>query len=80
MILNNDAKITGSGILTLWGGIYGNHTLTVSGNLSASSIQVDSLVIGETAAAHSVPEPGVFGLLFGFAWCAAVFAGRLRRR
>ena len=56
VILDNDAVLSGPGTLNLTGGISGNHTLTVQGNLTASSIQVDTLIIGSHAS--SVPEPG----------------------
>jgi hypothetical protein len=56
VILDNDAVLSGPGTLNLTRGISGNHTLTVEGNLTASSIQVDTLIIGSHAG--SVPEPG----------------------
>ena len=71
LVLNNDALISGNGILNLSGGISGNHTLTVLSNLTASSIQVDTLAIGTTGV-MAVPEPsslilvclGAISLLF----------------
>ena len=63
VILINDATISGGGTLNLTGGISGNHTLTVLGNLTATSIQVDTLTIGG-AGATAVPEPTLL-VLFG---------------
>jgi hypothetical protein len=65
VILNNDATISGSGTLDLTGGISGDHVLTVSsGTLNATSIVVDTLVIGgEPTSAQTVPEPATFVLL-----------------
>ena len=62
VVLNNDATVSGSGYLNLSGGISGNHTLTVLGNLTATSIQVDTLTIGATGAT-AVPEPSSLLLL-----------------
>jgi hypothetical protein len=61
VILNNDAVVSGPGALNITGGIAGNHRLTVLGNLTASSINVDTLVIGVPTSA--VPEPGSIALL-----------------
>lgn len=61
VILNNDAVVSGPGALNITGGIAGNHSLTVLGNLTASSINVDTLVIGVHTSA--VPEPGSIALL-----------------
>jgi hypothetical protein len=71
--LNNDALIEGSGTLNLTGGISGNYVLTVVGNLTAKSIQVDTLSIGGSGMQNAVPESGVIALLFtgalgGLAW------------
>lgn len=74
VIINNDTTISGSGILNLSGGISGKHTLTILGNLTAASIQIDTLTVGSTGAT-AVPEPstillfgvGAFGLLV-WAW------------
>jgi hypothetical protein len=62
--LNNDALIEGSGTLNLTGGISGNYVLTVVGNLTAKSIQVDTLSIGGSGMQNAVPESGVIALLF----------------
>jgi uncharacterized repeat protein (TIGR03803 family) len=66
--LDSDAVISGAGTLVLSGGIYGNHSLTVLGNLSATTIEVDSLTIG-VPGVTTVPEPSTLVLLgaFGFA-------------
>jgi hypothetical protein len=73
VVLNNDAVILGPGMLSLTGGITGNQTLTVLGNLTASSIRVDTLVIGNASMA-AVPEPSSIALLctgaFGVLACA----------
>jgi hypothetical protein len=61
--LDNDATIFGPGTLNLSGGITGNYTLTVLGNLTATSIQVDTLNIGNTGTPHTVPEPSTIALL-----------------
>ncbi|MBN2579599.1 MAG: PEP-CTERM sorting domain-containing protein [Pirellulales bacterium] len=63
--LQSDTAISGSGSLTLSGGVSGEHALTVLGNLTAASIQVDTLSIGIGAAAGAapVPEPSAFALL-----------------
>jgi hypothetical protein len=73
VVLGGDTVIEGPGSLEFSSGISGNHTLTVLGNITASSIQVDTLAIGNAGAA-AVPEPsasvllglGVLGLFFGF--------------
>jgi hypothetical protein len=63
VILDNDTTISGTGTLHFSGGIVGNHTLNVHSNISASSIQVDTLNIGGSAA-NTVPEPSSIALLF----------------
>ena len=62
VIINSDTVISGAGSLDLSGGISGNHTLTVLGTLTTTSIQVDTLTIGG-AGAMAVPEPSAFVLL-----------------
>jgi hypothetical protein len=58
VIIDNDAEITGSGTLHLSSGISGNYSLTVLGNCTAKSIDVDTLIIGSGAgASQAVPEP-----------------------
>jgi formylglycine-generating enzyme len=64
VVMNNDLKVNGTGSLTFWGGLTGAHQLTVTGNVIATSLKVDSLVIGASSAA-SVPEPSSIGLLIG---------------
>jgi len=77
VILNNDATISGTGTLNLSGGITGSHNLEVDIDLTATSIQVDTLTIGSgitvTIAAipggplagtiTAVPEPSTLVLL-----------------
>jgi hypothetical protein len=74
VVINSDTVISGAGTLDLSAGISGNHTLTVLGTLTATSIQVDTLTIGG-AGATAVPEPSTFALLgvgafwlFAWAW------------
>ena len=62
VVINSDTVISGAGTLELSGGISGDHTLTVLGTLTATSVQVDTLAIGG-AGATSVPEPSTFVLL-----------------
>jgi hypothetical protein len=62
VILDDDTTISGHGTLTC-SNITGNHSLTVLGNLTASSIEVDTLTIGSTGT-HTVPEPSTIVLLF----------------
>ena len=62
VLLNNDATIYGTGTLNSTSGISGNHALTVLGNLTATSIRVETLTIGTTGA-MAVPEPSTFVLL-----------------
>ncbi|MCC6126465.1 MAG: PEP-CTERM sorting domain-containing protein [Pirellulales bacterium] len=65
VVLGSDARITGAGSLNFSGGITGSHVLTVTNNIAATSIQVDSLRIGAAfaAGAAAVPEPGTLALL-----------------
>jgi len=79
VVLNNDTTISGTGTLTLSGGISGSHNLEVDINLTASSIQVDTLTISSGATVtiqaipggplalsdnlKPVPEPSTFVLL-----------------
>ncbi len=49
VVLDNDARISGSGTLTLSAGISGAHDLNVTGNVVASGIQVSSLAIASGA-------------------------------
>ena len=79
VILNNDALIVGTGTLNLSGGITGSHDLEVDINLTATSIQVDTLTIDSGATVtiqaipggpqalcdnlKAVPEPSAFVLL-----------------
>jgi hypothetical protein len=76
VVMNSDTVISGAGTLELSGGITGNHALTVLGNLSATSVQVDTLIIGAMGAT-AVPEPSAVALLL-----AATIGGLLlwRRR
>ena len=64
VVIDNDVLIAGSGMLNLTGGISGNHTLTVTGNMNAESIQVDTLIIGVLGMQNAVPEPAAIALLF----------------
>jgi hypothetical protein len=61
--LANDAVISGVGTLYLIGGVSGDFELTVRADINASSIEVDSLVIGGDGMLTAVPEPSVIGLL-----------------
>jgi hypothetical protein len=63
VLLDNDAIIFGPGTLHLTGGITGNHTLTVLGNLTATRILVDTLNIGNSGTSQAVPEPSTIALL-----------------
>ncbi|MGD0384421.1 MAG: PEP-CTERM sorting domain-containing protein [Thermoguttaceae bacterium] len=58
VILNNDAIIVGTGTLDLSGGITGSHDLEVDINLTATSIQVDTLTIdpGATLTIQAIPD------------------------
>ena len=62
VVINSDTIISGAGTLNISGGISGNNTLTVLGNLTATSIQVDTLIIGSRGAT-AVPEPSILALL-----------------
>lgn len=74
VVINSDTLISGAGTLNSSGGISGTHKLTVLGDLTVTSIQVDTLNIGVTGA-NAVPEPstlillsmGFFGLI-AWAW------------
>jgi autotransporter-associated beta strand protein len=79
VVLNNDATISGTGTLNLSDGITGSHDLEVDIDLTATSIQVDTLTIGSGATVTiqaipggpmalsenltSVPEPSTLALL-----------------
>ena len=78
VILNNNTTISGGGNLNLSGGITGNYALSVSGNLTAKSIRVNSLNIG-SGGETSVPEPHMIILLGVGMLCATAYA-LLRRR
>jgi hypothetical protein len=58
VVLNNDATISGPGTLNLSGGITGSHDLEVDSDLTATSIQVDTLTIGAGATVTIQPIPG----------------------
>jgi hypothetical protein len=79
VLLNSDVNISGTGNLTLSGGVSGDHALNVlSGSLTAKSIQVDTLTIGSGVAVSitpsvsgtavdataTVPEPSTFVLSY----------------
>jgi lysophospholipase L1-like esterase len=65
VLLEDNVIINGAGTVHFNGGISGARSLTVqAGNITASSINVDSLVIG-TVGAQSVPEPSLSILLLG---------------
>jgi hypothetical protein len=96
VILNNDALIVGTGTLDLSGGITGSHDLEVDINLTATSIQVDTLTIGSGATVtiqdipggplalsdnlKPVPEPSTLILLGIGAISLLTFAWRWRKR
>jgi formylglycine-generating enzyme len=79
VVINNDVKVSGSGSLVLWGGLTGDHKLTVTGNLVASTIKVNAIVVGNAGSAACVPEPCGFGLLLGFGIGLGVFAWRRKQ-
>jgi probable HAF family extracellular repeat protein len=95
VVLNNDATIIGTGTLNLSGGITGSHILEVDINLTATSIQVDTLTIGSGATVtiqaipggplalsdnlSSVPEPSTVILLGIVAISLLAYAWRLRK-
>ena len=79
VVINSDTVISGPGTLDLSGGISGSHTLTVLGNLTATSIQVDALTIGG-AGATVVPEPSTFALLGAGAIGGIAYAWRRPRQ
>jgi len=58
VVLNNDATISGTGTLNLSSGITGSHDLEVDIDLTATSIQVDTLTIGSGATVTIQAIPG----------------------
>ncbi len=59
VLLNNDVNITGTGTLTLSGGISGAYAINVQGvNLTATSISVNTLAIGSGTTVTIQPSPG----------------------
>jgi hypothetical protein len=79
LIMNNDTVLSGSGTLSLPGGVTGDHALTILSNVTAASIQAKSLTIGSTGAT-AVPEPSMFVLAGMGAIGLPVFAWRRRRK
>jgi hypothetical protein len=74
VVMNDDVTMSGDGTLNLSGGIIGgDSTLTVRNTITASSIQVDSLVIGGSGAVAAVPEPGSAVMLLSIAAGGAIF-------
>ncbi|MCC6124135.1 MAG: peptidylprolyl isomerase [Pirellulales bacterium] len=73
VILGGNVNISGTGTLSLSGGISGAHALKFTGNvLNASSVRVDALTIGGATPA-AVPEPSALALLgVGFAGLFAI--------
>jgi lysophospholipase L1-like esterase len=72
IVLQNNVNIEGPGALTLSAGISGEHDLTVSSNLTAAGIDVNSLTVANGCTVtiqpiaegiRSVPEPDVWRLL-----------------
>jgi sulfatase modifying factor 1 len=93
VILDDDLDLSGSGTLTLSGGVSGPYSLNVlSGALSASSISVETLSIGAGTTVtimpdlggilygttFSVPEPGSLAMLVGIALTALLYWWRKR--
>jgi hypothetical protein len=79
VVMQNDVTISGDGTLSLSGGITGaGHALTVFSDLTASSIRVDSLVIGGSGAVQAVPEPGSLAMLVSIAAGGAILWRRRR--
>jgi hypothetical protein len=63
------------------GGISGNHTLTVVSDITASSIHVDTLRIGNYAPqAATVPEPSSLVLVGFICVLASIVVGRRLHR
>ena len=58
VILNNDVNISGAGTLILSGGISGPYDLNVNSNLSAASVQVDTVTLGIGARLTIMPIAG----------------------
>jgi autotransporter-associated beta strand protein len=58
VILNNDVDISGTGTLILSGGVSGPYHLNVNSNLSAGSIQVDTVTLGVGARLTIMPIAG----------------------
>jgi hypothetical protein len=68
LVLQNDARIVGGGTLTVDGSIAGPYALSVAGTLSAQSIDVSTLVIGNPSSpdalgSNAVPEPSALAIL-----------------
>ncbi len=90
VLLNNDVDISGSGTLTLSGGVSGSYGMNIlSGNVNASCIQLTHLYIGSGAKLSispttgealgtdfsPVPEPSIWLLLTVGALCPWAMAG-----
>lgn len=71
---NSNVNVIGTGTLDLAGGISGTHSLSVQGNLTASSIRMSALITGSAGAA-AVPEPSILAML-----CMVAVGLLLRRR
>ena len=78
VVINSDTVISGAGTLDLSGGISGPHTLTILGDLTTPSINVDILNVGPTGA-MTVPEPSTFVLLGVGVISLLAYAWRRRR-